>query len=268
MNTKNIRSKLAIVVTSLLFSALPLAAMAAVPYISSTSPSSTSAGGVALTLTVYGNNFDSNSVVYFNGSARPTGYVSSSQLVAVMNASDTASLGTYNINVVNTEYNGGTSNNVTLSVYGVVMNNPVPTLMSISPSSAMVNSGNFILTLYGSNFVPSSSARFNGFLRATTYVSANQLTAIIPASDITTAVSDAVSVVNPIPGGGESNMLLFTVNPVSTTPGLPNTGFGPVSTSQSYAWVTTQNLMIITGFVVLGAILAAMGIKRAKLIKR
>lgn len=230
MNTKNIRSKVAIAATSLLlFGALPLAAMAAVPYVSSTSPFSVSAGGSAFTLNVYGSNFDSSSVIYFNGFARSTGYVSPVQVWTTISASDIASPGVYNINVVNTGFNGGTSNTLMLTVYGVTVNNPVPILSSISPSSAVAGSGSFVLTLYGSNFIPSSWVKFNGLLRATTYISANQLRAVIPSSDIATAVSDAVSVVNPIPGGGESNVLLFTVRPVSTTPGLPDTGFGPTN---------------------------------------
>jgi len=37
----------------------------------------------------------------------------------------------------------------------------------------------------------------------------------------------ALTVQNPMPGGGTSNALIFTVSPVSFVPSLPNTGFGP-----------------------------------------
>jgi hypothetical protein len=227
MNVKNISSKLAIAVASLLvFSAVPLAAFAAVPSASSILPSVVTTGGSAFTLTVYGNNFDTSSVVYFNGSARPTSYVASNQVTAIINAADIASPGDFNISVINTGTNGGASNNLSLLVSGVATSNPFPILTSISPASTVAGSASFILNVYG-DFVPSSLIRFNGVLMPTTFVSANQLMASIPSSDIATAVVDAVSVVNPVPGGGESGALLFSVNPVSTTPGLPNTGFGP-----------------------------------------
>lgn len=266
MNVKNLRSKLAIAATSLLlFSLMPVAAMAAVPFINSISPSGVTAGGSAFTLTVSGSNFEPNSVIYVNGSAKVTGYTSSAQLWAVVNASEITIPGAFYVNVVNPGLNGGTSNNIVLFVNGVAMNNSVPALFSISPSMAMAGSGSFILTLNGSNFIPGSQVRFNGLLRATTYVSANRLTAVIPASDITTAVNDAVSVENPLPGGGQSNALLFTVIPVSGVPGLPNTGFGlddPKPTANN-------TLLAIGGFAILSILsLAIVAVRKLWTVKR
>jgi PKD repeat protein len=93
----------------------------------------------------------------------------------------------------------------------VVATNPVPTVTSISPSSAPRSSGAFTLTVDGTNFISSSVVRFNGANRTTTFVSATRVTAAIPASDLVTAGSFPITVSNPAPGGGTSNAVNFVV---------------------------------------------------------
>src|SRR5207244_1766870 len=85
--------------------------------------------------------------------------------------------------------------------------NPVPTATRLSPSSAVAGGPAFTLTVTGTNLVPSSVVRWNGAARATTYVSATQLTAAIAAGDIATAGTASVTIFNPAPGGGASNAL-------------------------------------------------------------
>jgi hypothetical protein len=70
----------------------------------------------------------------------------------------------------------------------------------------------FSLTVNGSNFVNGGSVvRWDGADRPTTFVSATQLTAQIPATDIAAAGTASVTVGNP--GGPVSNALTFTINP-------------------------------------------------------
>ncbi|MGE0126509.1 MAG: PKD domain-containing protein [Blastocatellales bacterium] len=106
-------------------------------------------------------------------------------------------------------------------------NNPAPSLASISPNTALINSGAFTLTANGSNFTPSSVVRWNGQARTTNYVSGTQLTADIPSSDLTSAGTAQVTVFTPTPGGGTSSAQTFTVtqpNPVPSISSLsPNT---------------------------------------------
>ena len=92
-----------------------------------------------------------------------------------------------------------------------------PTLSSLSPNSASAGGPAFTLTVNGSNFVSGSVVRWNGAARSTTFVSATQLTAAIPVSDIVTAGSAQVTVINPA-GGGTSNALTFTINALSVSP--------------------------------------------------
>jgi hypothetical protein len=73
-------------------------------------PASAAPGGAAFTLTVNGTGFVSASVVNWNGSALATTFVSSSQLTAMVPASDIAAVGTASLGVTSPAPGGGTSN--------------------------------------------------------------------------------------------------------------------------------------------------------------
>ena len=185
------------------------------PTLSSISPISATAGGAAFTLTLAGTNFVSGSVVRWNGANRTTSYVTSTQLTAAILAADIATAGTFPVTVFNPTPGGGTSGAKNFTV-----NNPAPTLSSISPISATAGGAAFTLTLAGTNFVSGSVVRWNGANRTTSYVTSTQLTAAIPAADIATAGTFPVTVFNPTPGGGTSGAKNFTVNnpvPVATS---------------------------------------------------
>jgi hypothetical protein len=81
-----------------------------VPALTSLVPSSAAAGGSAFTLAVNGTNFVAGSVVRWNGSARTTTFVNTTQLTAAISAGDIAGAGTVPITVVNPAPGGGTSN--------------------------------------------------------------------------------------------------------------------------------------------------------------
>jgi len=121
-----------------------------------------------------------------------------------------------------------------LSTLNLTANNPTPSISSLSPNSAAVGSGAFTLTVNGAGFVNSSVVRWNGSGRATTVVSAAQLTATIPADDVQAAGAISVTVFNPPPGGGTSNPVTFTINPASTTTtitsSVPSSVFGQAVT--------------------------------------
>jgi hypothetical protein len=86
------------------------------PTLSSISPSSATVGSAAFTLTVNGTNFMSGSTVQWNGAARPTTFVSVTQLSAAIAASDVASAGSATITVTNP--GGATSNGLTFVISG------------------------------------------------------------------------------------------------------------------------------------------------------
>jgi len=84
------------------------------PIVTTLSPAVTSAGAGAFTLTVSGSNFVSGSEVRWNGAARPTTFVSSTQLTAAIPTSDIAIAGTAQVSVFNSS--SGISNSLSFSI--------------------------------------------------------------------------------------------------------------------------------------------------------
>jgi hypothetical protein len=74
-----------------------------------------------------------------------------------------------------------------------------------------VGSGALTLTVNGANFVSGSIVRWNGQDRATTFVTGTKLTVSISAGDVSAIGTATVTVFNPSPDGGTSNMAAFSV---------------------------------------------------------
>jgi hypothetical protein len=211
-----------------------------VPTTSSLSPTSAAAGGAGFTLTVNGTGFVAGSIVKFNGVAKATVFVGSTQVTSAITAADIATAGPASVTVTNPAPGGGTSNAQTFTI-----NNPSNlTITSLSPASATAGSAGFTLTVNGTGFVSGATVQFNGANRTTTFVSSTQVTAAILAADIATAGTASVTVTNPAPGGGASNALTFTINSPSS---LTITSLSPSSTTAGgVAFTLTVNG---TGFV-------------------
>jgi len=69
-------------------------AMGAASSISALSPTSTGVGAPSFTLTVNGNGFSANSMLFFNGVAQPTTFVNAAQITAMISAAEVATTGT------------------------------------------------------------------------------------------------------------------------------------------------------------------------------
>jgi hypothetical protein len=91
------------------------------------------------------------------------------------------------------------------------VNNPAPTLASLSPNALLVGANAFTLTVTGTNFVPESQVLWNGAARTTSYGSPTEVTATISATDVASASTATVTVTNPTPGGGTSAALPFAI---------------------------------------------------------
>jgi subtilisin len=274
------------------------------PSITSISPVSAVAGDPAFTLTVNGFGFTAASIVRWNGSDRPTTFVSSTRLQAAIPASDIASIVDAAVTVVKPP-GGGTSAPALFRVTGpptlsvsatsvspggtvtvtlvdgsggpadwlslalttapnngysswvyvgsgittrtwtatvpstpghyefryfrsggytraatsptVVVGsssggpNPTPVATSLAPASAQTGIAGVSLTVNGASFVSSSIVRWNGQDRPTTFLSATQLRATIPATDVASVGSASVTVFTQAPGGGTSSPLTFTI---------------------------------------------------------
>jgi uncharacterized repeat protein (TIGR01451 family) len=82
--------------------------------------------------------------------------------------------------------------------------NPLPSVVSIDPSSILAGSAAQTVTLTGGGFIGKSVVAIGGTAVTTTYVNAKLLTAVLPASAIAADGTVSVTVTNPAPGGGTS----------------------------------------------------------------
>lgn len=92
---------------------------------------------------------------------------------------------------------------------GVV--NPKPIIDSISPNTVDSGEGEMEIMVYGSNFVRNSVVKFNSSDRATTYLSPTRLKVKLTDTDINGSGEYLITVFNPLPGGGYSNVEFFTI---------------------------------------------------------
>ena len=115
--------------------------------------------------------------------------------------------------------------------------NPVPTITSITPNTAVVGSTPTV-TVTGTGFTVASVVNVDGAPIPSTFVSATQLTGAVPAGAPAGVYS--VTVFNPTPGGGTSNAVTFTLtNPVPTITSFTPTSGGPGTT----VTITGTNLL-------------------------
>jgi hypothetical protein len=90
--------------------------------------------------------------------------------------------------------------------------NPLPLINApLTPGVKAPGSATFTLTVVGTGFVSGATVNWNGNARTTTFVKSTQVTATINAADVATAGTANVTVSNPAPGGGVSNVAHFQV---------------------------------------------------------
>jgi hypothetical protein len=181
----------------------------AAPVVGSISPTTVNVGGPAFTLAVMGSNFVQDSVVQLNGVGQSTTYVDNSHLTASIpvSAINGTAVGNLPITVATPPPGGGSSNSAP-----ILVEYPLPSLTSLSPSTAVLGNGSFTLTVNGGNFATGATVFWNNVSRVTQFVSSTQLTASILVSDLTVAAGTVgVTVANPSPSAGISNIASFTV---------------------------------------------------------
>ena len=125
-----------------------------------------------------------------------------------------------------------------------IVNNPIPTLSTLSPASGLVGSTSTTVLLNGTNFVTTSTATFNGVGHSFTFVSPTQGSIVLTTAELVSAGSFPVCVANPAPGGGTSGCLTFQV----TTP----LSLASLSPTSCVIYGTCTNLTLTangTGFV-------------------
>ncbi len=139
---------------------------------------------------------------------------------------------------------------------GFLSSSGAPSLNAVSPNAAPAGSSSLTITLTGSNFVPGATVNFNGAAISSTYVSPNQITATLPATDLTGAGKFPLTVTNPGSSGGSSQPVNFTVQSAGGSQSPQLTGL-----TLSASSVVGGN--VITGTVVLSGPAPAGGVQVA-----
>jgi uncharacterized repeat protein (TIGR03803 family) len=188
-------------VASALFTILPPP-----PTISSLSPFVTNAGGGQFTLTVNGSNFASGAVVNWGSTVLTTSFVSATQLSSAVPATLILNPGTVDVTVTSS---AETSAPAAFTILGPTVTFPI--IVSLSPSSVTAGGTVPSLTVNGANFAGNAVVLWNGAALKTTYVSGNQLTAIVPGTDLLSAGTGLVTVLNPAPAKAISAAHPFAV---------------------------------------------------------
>ncbi len=208
------------------------------------SPTGLPAGNAAFLLTVDASQFNpfaTNTVIQWNGQKVATTFVDTVTLTATIPASLLANPGVAYVNTYTPQSgtgNNGLSNTLGFQIYGAP--NPLPTLTSVSPTSASAcgtscSNASVTITVDGTNFLPpsnngGSAVTFADVLtsqQATALTissySATEIKAVIPGTFLANADTATIQVINPpsglctvpsclsLVGGGSSNTLPFTI---------------------------------------------------------
>jgi len=215
-----------VTVTPLATSILTTQALQVDVAVSGPSGDPTPTGSVDLT----SGSYDSGAVTLSGGSAAisiPAGSLGAgTDTLSVSYTPDSASIATYS---------GATSS----SSVTVTAPNGTPVVSSMSPAVETAGDDAFTLTVNGSGFDSGSTVYWGTSALTTQFVSAAQITAQVPASDIANSGTDSITVESPMPGGGTSNALQFEVD--SSGSGSPSltTNKATVTPGQSATYAVT-----------------------------
>ena len=177
------------------------------PIITSLSPAQIPAGSGAFTLSFWGSNFSATPTITFG--TTPLAATKEMLFSIVVPASLITTAGPVNVTVTTA---GGT----TTAVFTVTP--PLPVITSLSPASAPAGSAAFTLTINGTNLLPTSQVYLKSSALPTTYVSATQLTTVVPARILASATAMGLELYTTgLGSAGWSGSLPFTVTPAPPT---------------------------------------------------
>jgi 6-phosphogluconolactonase (cycloisomerase 2 family) len=176
------------------------------------------AGGGAVTVEVQGADFVAGAKGLWNGAIRPTVFISSGLLLVQLTAADMAQPGLGALSIQNTNVLArspeATTNSSLLTIKVVNPNqNPAPGIAQISPSwiNAAGSAVQVEVIITGTGFVQGARAYWNGEERTTQLINSTRIKMIVSAADLMLPGVGSVQVINPAPGGGESNVKTLTI---------------------------------------------------------
>lgn len=216
------------------------------PIINALVPSGATAGGPAFAMTVNGANFAASSVVKFKGNAKPTTFVSSTQIRAAFATADIAAAGSFPVTVVNssssqasnsaafTVSKAATSTTLISSLNPAVFGRAVTFTATVKPSTSSVPTG--AVTFKDGSVSIGSGTLSNGkatLVKSNLAARSHSLTAVYPgdanhtgsaSAALTQTITKAgtvASVFSSLNPSHHGNTVTFTALVRSTTTGLP-----------------------------------------------
>ena len=174
----------------------------AAPTVIDTVPTSRTVNTAGFSLVVDGANYIAGDVVLWDSTQLSTVVTSATKLTATVPAGLLTTAASHQISVLTPD--GVVSNAVAFQVTAV------PTIGSLNPQSITATAPGFTLTVNGSNFLNNMTVVWNGQNLATTFVSANKLTAPVSAALVTSSGFINVTVVTA--DGVNSSPSVFTIN--------------------------------------------------------
>lgn len=209
--------------------------LAQAPTLTVINPSSATTGSPAFTLNLTGTNFNPASQVQWNGSARPTAFLSGTQLTAAIPASDVVAAGVAQITVFNPT-SGLTSNPLPFTINPGPPPPPppppplatLPRLTSAGPGVVSQGGQHVPLTLQGTNFRPGARVVISPPLANVNLSQANQSVPDIVVESVSQLSSSLIVLVISVTSGAAPGLhAVDVVNTDSTNTGfLPATGSG------------------------------------------
>lgn len=194
------------------------AAAAQPPAIVGVTPSTLQAGSGDMILRVRGDGFTSSTVVRWDGSERVTAVIAPDTLTTMILSSDLVRPGEARLTAFDPASGLSKVFVVQVKRAGAAGSasarapNPVPAIAGFEPDHVRAGRGRLTVRVRGSGFTPFSAVRWSGAPRATRYVSSTTLEARLLPEDLAYAGESAVTVRNPLPGGGVSKPMHFTID--------------------------------------------------------
>jgi hypothetical protein len=181
-----------------------------IPTLTSISPTNAYLDSAGLTLTVNGTGFVSGASVYWSYAPLTTTYVSSTQLTALVPASDLTYANSYSVNVANP--GGLFSEALYFNVVGLD-----PSINNLAPTSIVAKTAPAAIVINGGNFMTGAKVLWNGKPTPTTYLSSSQLQITPSAAQIAAAGIVQLTVSNPPPGGVSAEVNFNVTYPAKVT---------------------------------------------------
>ena len=205
------------------------------PTVTSISPTSVTAGSGPVTLTVDGTGFVQTTTIQVGGTVDATTFVSNTQVTATVTSQQLQSGAQLSVIAINGTQSSGSGAAINLQV-----DNPLPTITGLTPSSTVVGTVPPTISVAGTGFVPTTVIDVNGSGRTTTYVSSVQVNVTLNATDIVAPGGLSLTAVNSAPGGGNSTAATeMVVNPAP--------GVGTISPNQVLTGTTTPTQVTVSG---------------------